>query len=91
MRIKAFPFQAEVFNFISEHDIVFAIEQNRDAQMQILVAGECQVAPGKLIPVTNFNGLPITSRIITNQIHTTLLSREKQFFGSVSKLQEGTV
>ncbi len=91
MRIKAFPFQAEVFDFISEHDIVFAIEQNRDAQMQILLAGECQVAPGKLIPVTNFNGLPITARIITNQIHTTLLAREKPFFGPVSTLQEGTV
>jgi len=88
MRIKAFPFQPEVFDFISEHEIVFAIEQNRDAQMQILLAGECQVAPGKLIPVTNFNGLPITARIITNQIHTTLLSRETQLFGSASALQE---
>ncbi len=88
MRIRAFPFQPEVFDFIAEHDIVFAIEQNRDAQMQILLAGECQVAPGKLIPVTNFNGLPITARIITNQIHTTLLSREKPLFGSASAVQE---
>jgi 2-oxoglutarate/2-oxoacid ferredoxin oxidoreductase subunit alpha len=74
MRIKAFPFQQEVFEFIARHDTVFIIEQNRDAQMRILLAGECQVAPGKLVPVTNFNGLPITARMITNQIHTALLS-----------------
>ena len=79
MRIRAFPFQAEVFDFISEHDLVFAIEQNRDCQMQILLAGECLVAPGKMVPVTNFNGLPITARMITNQVHTTLLSRKKPF------------
>jgi hypothetical protein len=47
--------------------------------MQILLAGECQVAPGTLIPVTNFNGLAITARMITNQVHTTLLSRGKTF------------
>lgn len=84
MRIKAFPFQHEVFDFIAEHDLVFAIEQNRDSQMQILLAGECQVAPGKLVPVTNFNGLPITARIITNQVHTTLLSREKPFINTAA-------
>jgi 2-oxoglutarate/2-oxoacid ferredoxin oxidoreductase subunit alpha len=74
MRIKAFPFQKEVFEFIARHDTVFIIEQNRDAQMRILLAGECQVAPGKLTVVTNFNGLPITARMITNQIHTALLA-----------------
>jgi len=84
MRIRAFPFQKEVFDFISRHDIVFAIEQNRDSQMQILLAGECQVAPGKLVPVTNFNGLPITATMITNQIHTTLLSRGREFLKSTA-------
>ncbi|THB73687.1 MAG: 2-oxoacid:acceptor oxidoreductase subunit alpha [Desulfobulbaceae bacterium] len=80
MRIRAFPFQQEVFDFIDEHQIVFAIEQNRDSQMKILLSGECQVAPGKLIPVTNFNGLPITARIIINQIHTALLTGHNSQF-----------
>jgi 2-oxoglutarate ferredoxin oxidoreductase subunit alpha len=90
MRIKAFPFQQEVFEFISEHDLIFAIEQNRDSQMQILLAGECLVAPGKMVPVTNFNGLPITARMITNQVHTTLLARGKAFISAASPVQEGT-
>jgi 2-oxoglutarate ferredoxin oxidoreductase subunit alpha len=90
MRIRAFPFQREVFDFIAEHEIVFAIEQNRDSQMQILLAGECQVAPGKIAPVTNFNGLAITARMITNQIHTALLSRSKGFLGTTTAPQEVT-
>ena len=73
MRIRSFPFQKEVFAFIEQHDLVFTIEQNRDAQMKILLSGECQVAPGKLVSICNFNGLPITATIITNQIHTALL------------------
>jgi 2-oxoglutarate ferredoxin oxidoreductase subunit alpha len=75
LRIRSFPFQKEVFEFIDRHEIVFAIEQNRDSQMKILLAGECQVSPGKLVSVTHFNGLPITATTIINQIHTALLAR----------------
>lgn len=85
MRIRAFPFQQEVFDFIDQHQIVFAIEQNRDSQMKILLSGECQVAPGKLLPVTNFNGLPITARIIINQIHTALLTGQATQFALNSR------
>ncbi len=74
MRIRSFPFQKAVFDFIARHETVFIIEQNRDAQMRILLAGECQVAPGKLVPVTTFDGLPISARNIVNQVHTTLLA-----------------
>jgi len=90
MRVRAFPFQPEIFDFIAEHDLVFVIEQNRDSQMEILLAGECQVAPGKMIRVTNFNGLAITARMITNQVHTTLLAKEKPFISPVSAVQEET-
>ena len=75
MRIRSFPFQKEVFDFIENHDLVFAIEQNRDSQMKILLSGECQIAPGKMVSVLNFNGLPITATMIVNQIHTALLTR----------------
>lgn len=90
MRVRAFPFQPEIFDFIAEHELVFVIEQNRDSQMEILLAGECQVAPGKMVRVTNFNGLAITARMITNQVHTTLLSREQSIISPVSVAQEET-
>jgi 2-oxoglutarate ferredoxin oxidoreductase subunit alpha len=79
MRIRAFPFQPEVFDLINQHEVVFVIEQNRDSQMKILLTGECQLPPGKLVSVTNFNGLPITATMISNQIHATLLARTKGF------------
>ncbi|MGI9537592.1 MAG: 2-oxoacid:acceptor oxidoreductase subunit alpha [Desulfocapsaceae bacterium] len=90
MRVRAFPFQPEIFDFIAEHDLVFVIEQNRDSQMEILLAGECQVAPGKMVQVTNFNGLAITARMITNQVHTALLAKETPFISQVSAVQEET-
>ena len=90
MRVRAFPFQPEIFDFIAEHELVFVIEQNRDSQMEILLAGECQVAPGKMVRVTNFNGLAITARMITNQVHTALLAKEKPFISPVSAVQEET-
>jgi 2-oxoglutarate/2-oxoacid ferredoxin oxidoreductase subunit alpha len=82
LRILAYPFQKEVFDFIDEHDLVFTIEQNRDSQMKILLSGECQVSPGKLDSVTHYNGLPITATIITNQIHTALLTRRQYLYPS---------
>lgn len=90
MRVRAFPFQPEIFDFIAEHELVFVIEQNRDSQMEILLAGECQVAPGKMVRVTNFNGLAITARMITNQVHTALLAKEKPFIRPVSAVQKET-
>ena len=33
MRIRSFPFNLEVLEFIEEHDLLFIVEQNRDGQM----------------------------------------------------------
>ena len=38
MRLRAFPFPDSVAQFIAEHEHVYVVEQNRDAQMhQLLV------------------------------------------------------
>ena len=36
MRIRSFPFNLEVWEFIEEHDLLFIVEQNRDGQMRTL-------------------------------------------------------
>ena len=41
MRIRAFPFADAVPEFIAAHDKVFVVEQNRDAQLQMLLVNEC--------------------------------------------------
>lgn len=68
MRLKAFPFQDEVTEFIHQHERVFVIEQNRDAQMRQLLINECSIDPQKLESVLNYDGLPITADFIHDSI-----------------------
>lgn len=68
LRIRSFPFQAEVVDFLDRHDIVFIIEQNRDGQMRTLLINECQTSPEKLISICNIDGMPITAKFITEKI-----------------------
>ncbi len=68
MRVRAFPFQDEVAEFIAEHDQVFVVEQNRDAQLRALLVNECVVDPAKLMPVLHYDGTPITARFIIREI-----------------------
>jgi 2-oxoglutarate ferredoxin oxidoreductase subunit alpha len=68
MRIKAFPFSKTVEDFIEAHRTIFVIEQNRDAQMRGLLMLELQTDPAKLIPVLNYDGMPITAHAIDSQI-----------------------
>ena len=50
MRIRAFPFADEVVDFIAEHDRVFVVEQNRDAQLRTLLINELRARPGAAGP-----------------------------------------
>ncbi|MES2591125.1 MAG: 2-oxoacid:acceptor oxidoreductase subunit alpha [Bacteroidota bacterium] len=72
IRIKAFPFNQTVENFISSHDRIFVIEQNRDAQMKSLLTIELNANPQKLISVLNYDGTPITADNIFKQITESL-------------------
>jgi 2-oxoglutarate ferredoxin oxidoreductase subunit alpha len=68
MRVRAFPFGDEVINFILDHDQVFLIEQNRDAQLKTLLISEGALDPARLISVLHYDGTPITARFIVNEI-----------------------
>ena len=72
MRVKAFPFGKALEDFISAHEKVFVIEQNRDAQFKSLMVVELGVNPEKLISVLNYDGTPITADNILNQIKANL-------------------
>lgn len=67
-RIKSFPFQESLYDFIRDHEKVFVVEQNRDAQMRSLLVNELNIDPSKLIPVLNYDGLPITAQFIYEKI-----------------------
>ena len=73
MRIKSFPFNQTVEDFINAHEHVFVIEQNRDAQMKSLLMIELQANPAKLVSVLNYDGMPITADNILKQVSGKLL------------------
>ena len=68
MRLRAFPFPESVRQFIAEHELVFVVEQNRDAQLRSLLINELETNPAKLQRVLHFDGTPITARFITQAI-----------------------
>jgi 2-oxoglutarate ferredoxin oxidoreductase subunit alpha len=68
MRLLAFPFADAVEEFIAAHDHVFVVEQNRDAQLKMLLVNECGIDPAKLISVLHYDGTPLTARYITGEI-----------------------
>ena len=68
MRIRSFPFGPEVWDFIDQHESVYIVEQNRDAQMRTLIMAEGEINPLKLISILCFDGAPITAKFISESI-----------------------
>lgn len=68
MRIRAFPFNDDVETFIESHEMVFVVEQNRDAQMRSLLMTEFEFGHNKIKSVLSFDGDPISARNIRKQI-----------------------
>jgi 2-oxoglutarate ferredoxin oxidoreductase subunit alpha len=68
LRVRAFPFHQDVASFIADHDFVFVVEQNRDAQMRSLIVNELGIDPVRLVPILHYDGTPITARFIAGSI-----------------------
>jgi len=68
LRVRAFPFHSSVASFVADHDFVFVVEQNRDAQLRSLIVNECSIDPVRLVPILHYDGTPITARFIAGAI-----------------------
>jgi 2-oxoglutarate ferredoxin oxidoreductase subunit alpha len=69
MRVRAFPFSAEVHAFIAEHPRVYVIEQNRDGQMLSLLKLDLPAEEiVKLRSIRHFDGLPLDARTVTEKL-----------------------
>jgi 2-oxoglutarate ferredoxin oxidoreductase subunit alpha len=68
LRIRAFPFQEEIKDFVESHTKVFVVEQNRDAQLKTLLVNDAGINPANLISILHYDGTPITARFITQEI-----------------------
>jgi len=68
MRIRAFPFHTSVEAFLEDHDPVFVVEQNRDAQLRSLLTLETNVPQERLVPVRYYGGLSLSANHVLDGI-----------------------
>jgi 2-oxoglutarate ferredoxin oxidoreductase subunit alpha len=69
LRVRAFPFNRDVLDFIDKHERTYVIDQNRDGQLLTLLKLDVPASQiGRLRSVRHYNGLPIDARSITDEI-----------------------
>jgi len=69
LRLRAYPFTREVHEFIEQHDRIYLVEQNRDAQMLTLL--KLDLKPElitRLRSIAHITGLPLDARSITDEL-----------------------
>ena len=79
LRVRAFPFNDDVRNFIAAHDEIFVVEQNRDGQLRTLLINELEESPAKLKRAVHFDGSPITATKIIEKIAAFLPAAQNLF------------
>ncbi len=67
-RVKAFPFTDAVRDFIEKHDVVYVVEQNRDAQLRTLLINDIDADQNKLVSLLHYNGMPIHAGFVVEGV-----------------------
>ncbi len=69
LRLRAYPFPDEVAAFMRRYPRIYIVEQNRDAQMKMLLRNDLPIdATSHARSVLHYNGLPIDARSVTDEI-----------------------
>ena len=68
MRVRSFPFSEDVERFLAAHELLFVVEQNRDAQLRALLTLETAVDKAKLRSLLHYSGLPVSSAFIVDGV-----------------------
>ena len=84
MRIRAFPFGKEVEEFLHKHEVIFVVDQNRDAQLRSLLTIETPVVKSKLRSILHYGGLSISSECIVNGVMAEVGEGRGRAIGAVS-------
>nr|UXE45684.1 2-oxoglutarate oxidoreductase subunit KorA [uncultured bacterium] len=69
LRLRAYPFTREVHEFIEQHERIYVVEQNRDAQMLSLL--KLDLKPDLIVrlrSIAHITGLPLDARSITDEL-----------------------
>ncbi len=78
MRVRSFPFTEDVERFLATHELLFVVEQNRDAQFRSLLTLETPVEKSKLRSLLHYSGLPISSTFIVEGVLQEVRPRPKE-------------
>jgi 2-oxoglutarate ferredoxin oxidoreductase subunit alpha len=68
LRVRGFPFGEEVERFLAEHQVVYVVEQNRDAQLRSLLLLETSVPKDKLRSIRAYGGFPLQAKQVVRGI-----------------------
>ena len=72
LRVRGFPFSRAVEEFLSQHEQIFVVEQNRDAQLRSLLSLETPVEKHKLRSILHYGGMPMDARCIVEGVNRAL-------------------
>ena len=72
MRVRGFPFGDDVAKFLASHELVFVVEQNRDAQLRSLLMLETGTAADKLESVRYYAGFPLSAHHVVSGVKAKL-------------------
>ncbi|HEX4322384.1 MAG TPA: 2-oxoacid:acceptor oxidoreductase subunit alpha [Acidobacteriaceae bacterium] len=71
LRVRAYPFNDDVHEFVASHDRIYVVEQDRDAQLQSLLKLDLPAEQvTKLRSILHYNGLPIDAQSVTSELVT---------------------
>lgn len=67
LRLRALPLTEDIEAFISQHDVIYVVEQNRDAQVATIMKGELPELATKIQSILHYDGMPIDAQTIVSQ------------------------
>ncbi len=77
LRIKGFPFHDSIKQFIDAHELVYVIDQNRDAQLKSLLKIELNIDEAQMHSILSYNGVLITAQHIERAVLDSLSDLDK--------------
>ncbi|MCB1020239.1 MAG: 2-oxoacid:acceptor oxidoreductase subunit alpha, partial [Acidobacteria bacterium] len=67
LRLKAYPFNQQLIDFVHAHERVYVVDQNRDGQLlQLIRLDQPQLPTEKLRSVRYYGGMPLDARTVTD-------------------------
>ena len=66
--LRALPLTEKTKKFVAAHDVIYLVEQNRDAQMASIFKDEWPELGAKIVSILIYDGLPVTTLEVVRQI-----------------------